>query len=58
MTRGLAVIAIAEMGDAASLDIVEKMKEDSSEISLYANGELVKKTIAQLSDEAAKKLAD
>jgi hypothetical protein len=58
VTRGLAVIAIAEMGDAASLAILEKMKEDSSEISLYENGELVKKTIARLSDEAVKKLAD
>lgn len=58
LTRGLAVTAIAEMGDAASLDILERMKEDSSEISLYENGELVKKTIARLSGEAAKKLDD
>jgi hypothetical protein len=58
MTRGFAVIAIAEMGDAGSLDALEKMTKDSSEVSLYEKGELVKKTIARLSDEAAKKLTD
>ena len=55
--RGFAVIAIAEMGDAGSLEALGKMKEDSSEVSLYENGELVKKTVVRLSDDAAKKLA-
>ena len=56
--RGFAVIAIAAMGDTVSLEVIEKMKEDSSEVSLYEKGELVKKTIARISDEAVKKLAD
>jgi hypothetical protein len=58
VTRGFAVMAIAGMGDAGSFALLEKMKDDNSEISLYENGELVKKTVAQLSDEAAKKLTE
>ena len=58
MIRACAVKAIAEMGDAVSSDALEKMKADTSEVSLYENGNLVRKTIGRLADEAAKKLAD
>lgn len=58
VTRGFAVIAAAAMGDAGSLTVLEKLREDNSEVSLYEDGELVKKTVAQVSEEATKKLAD
>lgn len=58
MIRGFAAVAIAEMGDAGSIDSLAALKEDNSQVSFYENGELVGKTIAQLSVEAAKKLAD
>jgi HEAT repeat protein len=58
VTRGFAVRAAAGMGDAASLDALEKMKEDTGEVSVYENGELVRKTVARLSDEAVKKLTE
>ncbi|KPK00810.1 MAG: hypothetical protein AMK71_07830 [Nitrospira bacterium SG8_35_4] len=58
MIRACAVKAIAEMGDAGSSEELEKMKTDTSAVSLYENGELVKKTIGELADQAAKKSAD
>jgi len=58
VVRGLAVNAAAEMGDTDSLMLLDGIKQDSREISLYEDGELVKTTVGRLSAEAAKRLTE
>jgi len=54
--RGYAVWALGEIGASGSVTHLEKLKEDNSVIQFYESGELMEKTIGEISSEALKKL--
>ncbi len=56
--RGLAVWAVGKINSAISKSEIEKLFSDKNEILVYENGELNKKSIGEMAQEAMTKIKD